>query len=107
MTEKSNFDQENKLNNRDVTIMGWEAFPTVICNPNSALEELDLLGNPINHHVVVSFADALANNNSWLIELLLVMTVENISSNVCAAFTHTLCNCSSILCTNHPNHSLE
>jgi Leucine-rich repeat (LRR) protein len=42
--------------NRDVTATGWVGFSTVLRNPNSALEILDLGGNRINDHVMTSFA---------------------------------------------------
>ena len=36
------------VSNRDVTATGWVGFSTVLHNPNSALEILDLRGNRIN-----------------------------------------------------------
>jgi hypothetical protein len=45
----------------DVTTMGCEAFSTVFCNPNTALEKLDMIDNHITNHVMILFADVLAN----------------------------------------------
>ncbi len=59
-----------------VTATGWGGFSTVLRNPNSALEILDLSDNRINDHVMTSFADASANNN-MLRELNL--DLENVS----------------------------
>ena len=92
------------VSNRDVTATGWVGFSTVLRNPNSALEILDLRGNLINDHVMTSFADALANNN-LLRELNL--DLENVSYDGYAAFNNILCNNASILSTYHSNHSLE
>jgi hypothetical protein len=79
-------------------------FSTVLRNPNSALEILDLSDNRINNHVMTSFADALANNN-LLRELNL--DLMNVSYDGYAAFNNTLCNESRILSTYNSNHSLE
>jgi hypothetical protein len=82
------------VSNRDVTATRWVGFSTVLRNPNSSLEKLDLRGNHINDHVMTPFADALANNN-MLREL------------GYAAFSNILCNNASILSTFHSNHSLR
>jgi hypothetical protein len=49
--------------NRDVTATGWEALATVLRNPNSALERLDLNSNKIDDRTILSFTNALAVNN--------------------------------------------
>ena len=96
--------RELDLSYSDVTATGWVGFSTVLRNPNSALEILDLSGNHINDHVMTSFADVLANNN-MLRELNL--DLENVSYDGYAAFNNILCNNASILSTYHSNHSLE
>jgi hypothetical protein len=40
------------------------ALLSVVRNPNLALEILDLRANSINGHVMVSFADTIANNSN-------------------------------------------
>ena len=49
--------------NRDVTATGWEAVASVLRNPNSALERLDLNSNRIDDRAIVSLTNALAVNN--------------------------------------------
>jgi len=90
--------------NHFVTATGWVGFSTVLRNPNSALEKLNLRGNRIIDHVMTSFADALANNN-LLRELNL--DLENVSCDGYAAFNNILCNNASILRTYQSNHSFE
>ena len=81
--------RELDLSYSDVTATGWVGFSTVLRNPNSALEKLDLRGNLINDHVMTSFADALANNN-LLRELNL--DLENVSYDGYTAFNNILCS---------------
>ena len=50
----------NLSNNRGVTAMRWEAFSIILQNP--MLEKLDLSQNSMCDNVMVSLADALANN---------------------------------------------
>jgi hypothetical protein len=83
---------------------GWSAFSPVLRNPESALEIIDLSKNSINDDVMQSFSDALANNTK-LKEFNVRMT--SISSDGFAAFTHLLCNNTSILTTYQSNHTLE
>ena len=94
LTNNSRLRELGLVSNRDVTATGWVGFSTVLRNPNSSLEKLDLRGNRINDHVMTSFADALANNN-MLREL------------GYASFSNIFCNNASILSTFHSNHSLE
>jgi hypothetical protein len=85
------------------------AFSSVVHNPNSSLEKLDLSGNfNCNNHVVISFADSFANN-SRLIELDLgvVPGYFSITTTKCAALAHILCTKSSIMSTYCSNHMLE
>jgi hypothetical protein len=46
-----------------VTAAGWDTFSTVLRNSTLVLEEFHLGSNILNDHVIVSFADALAQNN--------------------------------------------
>eukprot|EP00579_Thalassiosira_antarctica_P013627 CAMPEP_0201938610 /NCGR_PEP_ID=MMETSP0903-20130614/41659_1 /ASSEMBLY_ACC=CAM_ASM_000552 /TAXON_ID=420261 /ORGANISM="Thalassiosira antarctica, Strain CCMP982" /LENGTH=652 /DNA_ID=CAMNT_0048479899 /DNA_START=124 /DNA_END=2079 /DNA_ORIENTATION=+ len=91
--------------NNDVTAAGWEAFSTVLQNPNSALEKLDLQSNSINDGTMISTANSLVKNNK-LKELLLDGNYA-ISANGWAAFSRVLCNTSSIIATYHSNHILQ
>ena len=95
--------------NHNVTAAGWVTLSSALRDPNSALEKLDLSRNHINDNVMVSYADALSTN-SKLRELKL--DLDNNSNSIIttesyAAFTHILCNISSVLSTYHSNHTLE
>ncbi len=46
-----------------MTIAGWVTFVTVLRNPNSALEKLNLSANSINDEVAAALTNALANNS--------------------------------------------
>ena len=92
--------------NKNVTAMRWVASSSVLRNPSSALEKLDLRANSINDHVMVSFADAMANS-SKLIECIFHRDICHVTSIGFAAFTHILCNISSILTTYRTNHTLD
>ena len=83
---------------------GWGSRLFCAILTNSALEKLDLGRYRINDHVMISLADALANNN-MLREL--TLDLENVSYDGYAAFSNILCNNASILSTYHSNHSLE
>ena len=78
---------------------------SVLRNPSSALEKLDLRANSVNDHVMVSFADAMANN-SKLTECIFHRDICHVTSIGYVAFTHILCNNSSILSTYRSNHTL-
>ena len=71
-----------------VTSVGWEALVDVLCNADSALELLDLSHNAIDNQVMVSFADALANNN--ILKGLMLGSFDIIGL-IEAAFTRILC----------------
>ena len=92
--------------NVGVTPMGWEAFSTVLCNPNTALEKVDIVVNDITDHVMIMFADALATNIRLRELHLLFGLISEISQEDYAAFTHILCNNSSIANTYCSNHTL-
>jgi hypothetical protein len=87
-----------------VSEAGWTAFSVVLRNPESVLEVIDLSCNSVNDEVMQSFSDALVNNTK-LKEFNVRMT--SISSNGFAAFTHLLCNSTSILTTYQSNHTIE
>ena len=88
----------------DVTATGWVGFSTVLRNPNSALEILDLGGNCIDDHVMTSFADVLANNN-MLRELNLEFEIVRYDGY--AAFNNILCSDASILRRTSPTIHLR
>ena len=91
----------------EVTNHGWMALSTLLRNPNSALEVLNLQENDIDNDTAFLFAEALADNNT-LKELNIGVdgAVDYFSSISPAAFTRILCNTSSILDTNNSNHAL-
>jgi len=84
---------------------GWSAFSPVLRNPESALEIIDLSKNSINDELVYSFSNALASNTK--LKEFNVRGTFSITSNGFAAFTHLLCNNTSILTTYQSNHILE
>ena len=99
----------NLRRNQHVTTAGWVALSNVLRDPNSALEKLDLSHNRMKDNVLVSYADALSIN-SRLRELKLDLDNNNnsiITTDGYAAFTHILCNISSVLSTYNSNHTLE
>ncbi len=95
--------------NSDVSASGWTAFSTVLQNPNSPLERIDLYmdqeDNTINDDTMISLSNALANNKTLM--MLRLGWTENISDTGYAAMTRILCNSSSILDTYLSNHTLE
>ncbi len=95
---------------RGVTTASWEAFSTVLRNPNSKLERLNLSCNDsINNHVIDLLADSLTNNDK-LKELIVggvACSGHHVAfSNICATLTHIVYNTSSILSTYNSNHTL-
>ena len=100
---------------RAIADSGWKAFSTVRCNLNSALAKLDLSGNTVTEHTMLSFAEALTPNKKTK-ELVLGSITNargrggagnNIRSDGCVAFTCIFCNSSSITDTHQSNHTLE
>ncbi len=91
----------------EVTNHGWMALSTLLRNPNSALEVLNLQENHIDNDTAFLFAEALADNNT-LKELNIGVdgAVDYFTSISRAAFTRILCNTSSILDTYNSNHAL-
>jgi len=88
-----------------VSEAGWSAFSAVLRNPESALEIIDLSKNSINDEVMHSFSNALASNTK--LKKFNIQGTFSITSNGFAAFTHLLCNSSSILTTYQSNHIIE
>jgi Ran GTPase-activating protein (RanGAP) involved in mRNA processing and transport len=95
--------------NSSVTPEGWKTLSRVLRNPNSSLEVLDLRNNRMSDKVVVSFAEALANNHR-LRELKLDLYYKricNFTSDGLAAFYRVLCDNTIIMNTYYSNHTLE
>jgi hypothetical protein len=99
--------------NQGVTPAGWQAFVSVLRNPDSLLERLVLYYNRLGDEAMFSFAAALTSNRK-LRELIVLDgdIMDPASSNGVShigydAFTHTLCDESSILNTYHSNHTFE
>jgi hypothetical protein len=92
--------------NYNVTAEAWETLSTVLSNPNSSLEVLNLEENYYVDEAMHSFADNLSGN-----KMLKELRVTGIPSyndvRAYEALIHTLCNTSSILRTFNSNHTLE
>jgi hypothetical protein len=91
---------------RFVTPIGWQPLATILRNPSSELETLDLSDNSINDDIMIEFAMALANNTK-LKRLNFKGNMSGITSIGCGAFTRILCNKSTILNIFNSNHTLE
>jgi len=103
--------------NRLVTPTGWQALTGYMQSPNSALEELRLNGNKLNDDTVVTFARALAHNNT-LHTLHLYQDPDEddsddeddnelITDRGWDAVSTLLCNKTSIMDTYNSNHILQ
>jgi hypothetical protein len=91
--------------NYNVTAEAWETLSTVLSNPNSSLEVLNLEENYYVDEAMHSFADNLSGN-----KMLKELRVTGFPYNDVRAYDaliHTLCNTSSILRTFNSNHTLE
>jgi hypothetical protein len=101
--------KELYLNNiAPITSVGWQNFASVLRNPSSGLEQLDLTGNAINDDIISAFASVLTNNNQ-LRKFLTGHYSRNlgqITSVSHAAFSRMLCDTSTILNTYNSNHTL-
>lgn len=73
---------------RRLTPTGFMAFSTLLRNPSSTLERLDLRGSRVNDQAMISFANALTNNRR-LRELELSLG-SDITSDGYTTFTNTL-----------------
>ena len=101
-------------NNRGVTVSGWRAFSAVFRNPNSALETVNLRSNSINDDALVSFADGL-RGNSKLENFFLNGDPDDYDDEYSEdttltrwdAFSHALCDKSSVNATFSSNHTLQ
>jgi hypothetical protein len=107
-------------NNIAITSRGLQTFSAILDNPNIALERLDFTDEDgddiaVDDRVIVSFANALVNNNT-LRELMFCSKsldenvgdfVNSITSVGYDAMSQTLCNPSTILDTYHSNHTLS
>lgn len=85
---------------------GWVAFSSVLQNPYSSLVERTNLCSHMNIRIMISFVQALANNNKLSELLLEAWSYAYISTEVNAAFIRVLCNSSSILNTYSSNHTI-
>ena len=92
--------------NPDAMAAGWVAFSSVLQNPYSSLVERTTLCSHMNIRIMISFVQALANNNKLSELLLEAWSYAYISTEVNAAFIRVLCNSSSILNTFSSNHTI-
>jgi Ran GTPase-activating protein (RanGAP) involved in mRNA processing and transport len=91
--------------NRHVTAAGWDTFSTVLRNPTLVLEEFHLGNNILNDQVIISFADALAQNNK--LRVLDLSDVDGLTELGWNALINLLFNQSSIDGVYNSNHTLE
>ena len=98
-------------NSGGISETGWTTFSNIFRNGNSALESVFMCSNSITDNNMISFADALANNHRLkvlLLELYVNLNPDrHITSVGYAAFSHILCNKTSIVSTFNSNHTLE
>jgi len=91
--------------NHQVSSTGWMAFSPILRNPNSSLEVMKIINGGVGDHAAVSFATALANNNT--------MKVLDLDCNPLiggigwGAFCQLVCNVSSVMETYSSNHTLH
>lgn len=90
-------------NNNNISAAGWRAFSATLQKPHSALEILDLSDNELGSETLRSFAEALVNNNK-LKKLFIEPSWNN--DDGWTAFSHVLCDSTSIMSTYNSNHTL-
>jgi hypothetical protein len=94
-----------------VTAVALEAFSAVLQNPTSGLEKIDMDFIRINDGVLVSFANALANNNKLRELSICECATEGFyhaaTDSGWEAISNLLCDTSSIMGTYHSNHTLN
>jgi Ran GTPase-activating protein (RanGAP) involved in mRNA processing and transport len=101
----SNLRELQLRNNRHVTAAGWDTFSTVLRNPTLVLEEFHLGNNILNDLVIISFVDALAQNNK--LRVLDLSDVDGLTELGWNALNNLLFNQSSIDGAYNSNHTLE
>ena len=93
---------------QSITSVGWMALSTLLMHPGSGLKKLSLESydnNNINDYVAISFANALAHNNS-LETLDFGYSNTAITDRGLEALANILCNRSSIGSIQSSNHTL-
>jgi hypothetical protein len=89
------------------TPVGWQILATILRNPSSGLEILDLTNNSINDDIMSTFAMALANNTKLKQLDISGRSMRGVTSIGYAAISRMLCDTSTILSTFNSNHTLE
>ena len=87
------------------TPVGWQTLATILRNPSSVLEILDLEDNSINDDIMSEFAMALANNTK--LKKFFIVNIRGVTSISHDALSRLLCDTSTILNTFNSNHTLE
>jgi len=87
------------------TPVGWQTLASILRNPSSVLEILDLEDNSINDDIMSEFAMALANNTK--LKIFFIVNIRGVTSISHDALSRLLCDTSSILNTFNSNHTLE
>ena len=95
--------------NIKTTIAGWRTFSSsVLQNPYSSLEKLDIQRLPVTGQTMTAFANDLANNST--IRELLISNLRNEEpdfAHVWESFSRIVCNTTSIMDTYQSNHTLQ
>ena len=72
----------------DVTPTGWVNFSTILRNPTSALEVIDVSNDFINDDVMHTFKDALQTTASWKFSMLVTFTTIISPQRLCGHDKH-------------------
>ena len=91
-------------NNPSITTRGWQSHATLL-ESNSILEQISIGHNDIDDRAVAAFASALTNNHT--LNTLELDYNPSISPVGWEAFSHVLCNPSSVNATFLSNHTLR
>mmetsp|Transcript_12989 Transcript_12989/g.28199 ORF Transcript_12989/g.28199 Transcript_12989/m.28199 type:complete len:304 (+) Transcript_12989:3931-4842(+) len=90
--------------NHQVSSGGWtRAVSPILRNPNSSLEVMKIVNSGVGDDAAVSFAAALANNNTMKVLDLDCNTISEVGWD---AFTQLVCDGSSLMRTHSSNHTL-
>lgn len=98
------------IEDHTITSAGWGSLSSVLRNPNSAMEKIDLRFNNINDDVINSFARSLVGNNKMKELYLSPIPIEDESISLVnnwKPLSDVLCNEASIDATFDSNHTLE
>jgi len=98
--------QTLSLAGNPITTRGWKALSTLLTTPNSSLEELDISHTNLDDDGALIFASALANNCK-LKKFWIYGNTMSVTAKGWLAFSHLLCETSSVNKTFLSNHTLR